>query len=132
MSGLEDEFAERIRRRLWEAYSLDEMTPEERADFEAYGRLVEQARRQEEAFRRSAARTQEEYAAAINADPGVLEPLVPGIGAVMAEHGLRFAVEPDPRDRLPRRRNPRIGCYEHANGTWIHGRPHDCPKWPTP
>ena len=35
----------------------------------------------------------------------------------------------DPDDRLPRRRNPRIGCEQHASGTWIHGAPHTCPKW---
>jgi hypothetical protein len=35
----------------------------------------------------------------------------------------------DERDVLPRRRNPQIGCYEHPSGTWIHGRPHNCPKW---
>lgn len=35
----------------------------------------------------------------------------------------------DERDILPRRRNPQIGCYEHASGTWIHGRPHNCPRW---
>ena len=34
-------------------------------------------------------------------------------------------------DRLPRRRNPRIGCEEN-HGTWIHGRPHSCPKWTRP
>lgn len=33
-----------------------------------------------------------------------------------------------PEDELPRRRNPRIGC-EHLDGTWIHGHPHDCPRW---
>ena len=35
--------------------------------------------------------------------------------------------KPDPADRLPRLRNPRIGC-EHLDGTWVHGRPHDCPR----
>ena len=30
-------------------------------------------------------------------------------------------------DRLPRGRNPFIGCRE-LHGTWIHGRPHDCPR----
>lgn len=34
----------------------------------------------------------------------------------------------DPADRLPRRRNPRIGCERYESGTWIHGDPHDCPK----
>lgn len=32
----------------------------------------------------------------------------------------------DEADRLPRGRNPYIGCRE-VNGTWIHGRPHSCP-----
>jgi hypothetical protein len=40
---------------------------------------------------------------------------------------VRTPPKPDPADRLPRGRNPRIGC-EHVDGTWIHGRPHDCPK----
>jgi hypothetical protein len=35
--------------------------------------------------------------------------------------------KPDPADRLPRVRNPRIGC-ELLDGTWIHGRPHSCPR----
>lgn len=30
-------------------------------------------------------------------------------------------------DRLPRSRNPFIGCRQ-LDGTWIHGRPHDCPR----
>jgi hypothetical protein len=38
--------------------------------------------------------------------------------------------ERDEPDRLPlRRRNTRIGCEQYASGTWIHGRPHDCPRW---
>lgn len=32
----------------------------------------------------------------------------------------------DEADRLPRGRNPYIGCRE-VGGTWIHGRPHSCP-----
>lgn len=35
--------------------------------------------------------------------------------------------KPDPADRLPRVRNPRIGC-ELIDGTYIHGRPHSCPR----
>jgi len=34
-----------------------------------------------------------------------------------------------PEDRLPRRRNPRLWCEQHENGTWIHGTPHNCPAW---
>lgn len=34
----------------------------------------------------------------------------------------------DARDTLPRRRNPAIGCRQ-VEGTWIHGRPHDCPRF---
>jgi hypothetical protein len=38
--------------------------------------------------------------------------------------------ERDERDRLPTRgRNVRIGCEQYDSGTWIHGRPHDCPAW---
>jgi len=46
-----------------------------------------------------------------------------------AAHGL--TPPRSPVDVLPRGgRNPRIGC-EHfeSSGTWIHGRPHDCPRW---
>jgi len=33
-------------------------------------------------------------------------------------------------DVLPRSgRNPRIFCEQYDSGTWIHGRPHDCPPW---
>lgn len=33
-------------------------------------------------------------------------------------------------DVLPRGgRNPRIGCEQYDSGTWIHGLPHDCPRW---
>lgn len=33
-------------------------------------------------------------------------------------------------DTLPRGgRNPRIFCEQHESGTWIHGRPHNCPTW---
>lgn len=32
-------------------------------------------------------------------------------------------------DEIDRRRHPQVGCYEHDSGTWIHGRPHTCPKW---
>lgn len=35
-----------------------------------------------------------------------------------------------PEDSLPRGgRNPRIFCEQHESGTWIHGRPHNCPPW---
>lgn len=54
--------------------------------------------------------------------------------AVIELHGLAAPVpqlpappEPHPDDRLPRVRNPRIGC-EPVDGTWIHGRPHSCPR----
>jgi hypothetical protein len=53
--------------------------------------------------------------------------------AIIELHGVAPAApaaqlpKPDPADRLPRVRNPRIGC-EQMDGTWIHGRPHDCPK----
>lgn len=54
------------------------------------------------------------------------------LGAPGADHApiLRPTGPPrDPDDLLPRRgRNPRIGC-EQLDGTWIHGRPHDCPRW---
>lgn len=51
---------------------------------------------------------------------------------VIKLHGAAAAPErtrpkPDPADRLPRMRNPRIGC-ELVDGTWVHGRPHDCPR----
>lgn len=33
-------------------------------------------------------------------------------------------------DVLPRGgRNPHIGCQQYDSGTWVHGRPHDCPTW---
>lgn len=33
-------------------------------------------------------------------------------------------------DTLPRGgRNPRIFCEQYESGTWIHGRPHNCPPW---
>ena len=40
-------------------------------------------------------------------------------------------VPPRPvEDTLPRGgRNPRIFCERYDSGTWIHGRPHDCPTW---
>lgn len=25
--------------------------------------------------------------------------------------------------------NTRIGCQRHDSGTWVHGDPHDCPRW---
>jgi hypothetical protein len=50
-------------------------------------------------------------------------PLSPMLRA--PEHAGRA---PEPGDRLPRRRNPRIGCEVYDSGTWIHGNPHDCPK----
>ncbi len=35
-----------------------------------------------------------------------------------------------PEDTLPRSgRNPRIFCEQYDSGTWIHGRPHNCPAW---
>lgn len=35
-----------------------------------------------------------------------------------------------PEDSLPRSgRNPRIFCEQYESGTWIHGRPHNCPTW---
>lgn len=46
-----------------------------------------------------------------------------------ATHGL--TPPRSPVDVLPRGgRNVRIGCEHYeSSGTWIHGRPHDCPKW---
>lgn len=40
-------------------------------------------------------------------------------------------VPPRPvEDVLPRGgRNLRIGCEQYDSGTWIHGWPHDCPRW---
>ena len=43
----------------------------------------------------------------------------------MPPRRLRVA---DERDILPRRRNVNIGCRQ-VDGTWIHGRPHDCPRF---
>lgn len=34
-----------------------------------------------------------------------------------------------PDEHIDRWRHPQVGCYEHESGTWIHGRPHTCPKW---
>lgn len=42
--------AEGLRQQIWEAYGLDEMTPTERANFEAYGRAVQEIRRRERQF----------------------------------------------------------------------------------
>lgn len=46
----DDEAREKIRQEIWDAYGLDDMTDAERADFEAYGRAVEQKRREEAEF----------------------------------------------------------------------------------
>ncbi len=26
-------------------------------------------------------------------------------------------------------RNTRVGCQRYESGTWVHGAPHDCPRW---
>lgn len=111
----DDEFAEKVRRQIWDAYGLDEMTPDERAAFDTYGRIMEALRTEEHMFIQ-----------AVQADANRFAE------TLLAGTGLTFTFETDPDDRLPRSRNPHIGCYEHASGTWIHGRPHDCPRWLTP
>lgn len=72
----------------------------------------------------------------VNAAISVQPPWLSATGhTVLIElHGMEPAAppaplpKPDPADRLPRHRNPRIGC-EQLDGTWVHGRPHDCPEW---
>ncbi|HZP54354.1 hypothetical protein [Actinocrinis sp.] len=42
----------------------------------------------------------------------------------------RATLPSDEEDRLPSHgRNTRIGCQQYDSGTWVHGRPHDCPRW---
>lgn len=108
----DDEAAERIRQEIREAFALDSMSPAEKAAFDAYGRIVEALRADQGAFVQAMYNTAERFA----------EHLTQELNATVV-------FQPDPDDRLPRRRNPRIGCEEHASGTWIHGDPHDCPRW---
>lgn len=106
-----DRFVELLRHQILAAYGLDQMDPQQQAEFDAYGRMVEAMRQEEQAFiqliQEDARRFAEQFSDAT---------------------GVPIAFEPDPADRLPRRRNPRIGCKEYPGGTWIHGRPHDCPR----
>jgi hypothetical protein len=47
------------------------------------------------------------------------------------DHLRRKAAEAqrEEEDRLPSHgRNTRIGCEQYDSGTWIHGRPHNCPR----
>lgn len=61
-----------------------------------------------------------------------LHGLPPGPDRADLEGGAARGLTPprSPADVLPRSgRNPRIGCDQYESGTWIHGRPHDCPRW---
>lgn len=58
------------------------------------------------------------------ADVAIIE--LHGVAPAAAEAASSLP-KPHADDRLPRVRNPRIGC-ENVDGTWIHGRPHDCPR----
>lgn len=52
-----------------------------------------------------------------------------GVAAAVEAHTCQHHPKPDPADTVPRRRNPHLWCEQHANGTWIHGDPHNCPVW---
>lgn len=90
---VDGEYGEYLKRRIEEAFGLEDMAPEERAYWDAWDRVWEQKRLADEAFKARIVRAQREFAAEINAHPEAFEPYMPGITAAVNEHGLRFAWE---------------------------------------
>lgn len=92
----DDGFDDYLKQRIEAAFGLDALTPEEQAYWDAYDCACEARRRLDETFVVERQRAMKELAAEINARPEILEPYVPGIGAVIAEHELRFVWEAAP------------------------------------
>lgn len=67
---------------------------------------------------------------------GLLETLTGYYGGTPTPEAAPVRRSGPPRDGpdlLPKTgRNVRIGCERYESGTWIHGRPHDCPRWARP
>lgn len=85
------EYGDLLKRQILEAYGFDEtMTPQDRELWDAYGRLMDALKREEEAAAARVIGNAKAITAYINAHPDILDELTPGAGAVMAEHGLRF------------------------------------------
>lgn len=79
-----------LQQRLEALFPLDDLTPEEQAYWDAYDRACEEKRQVEAAHLAWMQRAMKEFVDEVNTHPEILEPYVPGIGAVMVEHGLRF------------------------------------------
>ena len=93
MARTDADFDTYLQQRIEAAFGLDEMTPEERACWDAYDRAMEAFHRYEEAAAARVIGNAKAVAAYINANPSVLDELMPGASAAVAEHGLRFAWE---------------------------------------
>lgn len=89
----DEQFDDLVRRQIWDAFGIDDMTPDERAFWDAYNRAMDAFQRSEDEAAARVIRNAKAVAAWINENPSVLDELMPGAGAVMAEHGLRFAWE---------------------------------------
>lgn len=86
----DEKYSELLRQQIWDAFGLDDMTPEERAFWDAYNSAMDAFQRSEEESAAAVIRNAKAVAAWINENPVVLNEIMPGAGAVMAEHGLRF------------------------------------------
>lgn len=93
MARTDADFAAYLKQRIEAAFPLGDLTPEEQAYWDEYDRACEEKRRVEAAYLAWMQRAMKAIADEINTHPEVLEPYVPGISTVMAEHGLRFVWE---------------------------------------
>lgn len=86
----DDEFDDLVCQQIWDAFGLDDMTPEERAFWDAYNRAMDAFQRSEDEAAAAVIRNAKAVAAWTNENPAVLDEIAPGAGTVMAELGLRF------------------------------------------
>ncbi len=89
----DEQFDAFLQQQIASAFGLDEMAPEERAYWDAYGCVMDAFQRSEDEAAAAVIRNAQAVAAWINQNPAVLDEVMPGAGAAMAECGLRFVWE---------------------------------------
>jgi hypothetical protein len=86
----DDAYAGHLKLRIEAVFGLDDMTPEEQAYWEAYDRVMEEIQRENDAAAARVLGNAKAVTAYINANPTVLDGLMPGASAVITELGLHF------------------------------------------
>jgi hypothetical protein len=86
----DDAYGEMLQRQILKAYGLDNLTPDERAVWDAYNRAMDAVDAVHKASEAQVLRNGKAVTAYINANPTILDDLMPGASAVIAKLGLHF------------------------------------------